>query len=182
MAIGTSWSSSGAFGKLHGLDKVTRNLQKHVMAIEGRTARGLLEAVSHLREQMDWVSPTIPVDVGNLRASWFITTKGTKAEGVLFAGARQSESFKGNPTIIGQLEQSRNQALKAAKEKLKDVKIGIGFGFSAYYAAYVHEMVGTDINWTRSGSGAKWFQAAIKREKQTMLIIIRDNAKIKKTP
>jgi hypothetical protein len=178
MAVGVSWGSSSAFGKLRGLDKVTVNLQKKVMAIEGLTARGLLEAVSFLREQMDYVSPTIPVDVGNLRASWFITTKGSKGEGILFAGKSQSESFKGNPTVIGQLEQSRNQALKAAKEQLKDVKIGIGFGFSAYYAAYVHEMLGEDIAWTREGSGAKWFQAAIKREKQTMLMIIKDNAQI----
>ena len=52
------------------------------------------------------------------------------------------------------------------------------FGYSANYALYVHEMIGP-INWSRSNSGAKWFEYAIKRNYDRILAMIAGRAKIK---
>ncbi len=59
----------------------------------------------------------------------------------------------------------------------------IRLGFSANYATYVHEMLGTKtggkVNWKRPGSGPKFFQAALYRNKKAILDIIREEARIK---
>ncbi len=61
--------------------------------------------------------------------------------------------------------------------------IAIVCGFSANYAVYVHEMLasatGNAINWSRPGSGPKFFQSALRRNKDKILEIIRENAKVK---
>ncbi len=50
------------------------------------------------------------------------------------------------------------------------------FGFNAAYAWWVHEMVGA--NFKRPGAGAKFMEAAIKRNSTRMLEIIRAHASI----
>lgn len=61
--------------------------------------------------------------------------------------------------------------------------IGLIMGFSANYAVYVHEMMesslGNAINWSRPGSGPKFFEAAIKRNVNVILGIIKAAAQIK---
>jgi hypothetical protein len=56
------------------------------------------------------------------------------------------------------------------------------FGYEANYAAAVHEMMysvsGRPINWTRPGSGPKFFEASIKRNQRQVLFIVADYAKI----
>jgi hypothetical protein len=52
------------------------------------------------------------------------------------------------------------------------------FGYSANYALYVHEMIGA-VNWTRSNSGNKWFEYAIKRNHNRLIHIIAGRAKIR---
>ena len=53
----------------------------------------------------------------------------------------------------------------------------VRMGFTARYAIWVHEMVGANFN--RTGSGAKFFESAINRNKDKILEIIRNTAKIK---
>jgi hypothetical protein len=48
-------------------------------------------------------------------------------------------------------------------------------GYTSNYAAWVHEMVG--VHWTREGSGAHWFIAAIQRNHETIMTIIAEHAK-----
>lgn len=60
--------------------------------------------------------------------------------------------------------------------------IGVIFGFEANYALYVHEMLdslGTKINWTREGSGAKFMEASMKRNVELILKTLRDYTEIK---
>lgn len=49
-------------------------------------------------------------------------------------------------------------------------------GFTANYAWYVHENVGA--NFKRPGAGAKFFEAALKRNTDKILEIIRREAKV----
>ncbi len=61
--------------------------------------------------------------------------------------------------------------------------IALLIGFSANYAVFVHEMVdrgSKKINWSRPGSGPKFFEAALKRNHKKILKIIGNNARIKR--
>jgi len=121
--------------KIEGFEKVMANLHKEVARIEGVTVSGLQLAAAKIRVDMDKTEPLIPVDKGNLRASWFVS------------------SFR---TLKGP---------------------GVVMGFSANYAAWVHEMVGAHFR--KKGAGAKFFEASIKRNEKAVLEIIRNNAKIR---
>ena len=50
-------------------------------------------------------------------------------------------------------------------------------GFSASYATYVHENLGATFQ--RPGAGAKFLQAAVEKERDNILRVIREEAKIK---
>lgn len=60
--------------EVRGFDKLMQNLNKEVGEIENRTAKGILTAIAHVRRDMDKTPPLIPVDTGNLRSSWTVTT------------------------------------------------------------------------------------------------------------
>jgi len=63
-----------------GMDIILSNLNKEIKAIEGRSMKGLIRAAIVIRADMEKTPPLIPIDTGNLRASWFTTTfrEGTK--------------------------------------------------------------------------------------------------------
>jgi hypothetical protein len=128
MAIRTVKPQTG----IKGTDIVLRNLQREIQNIENRSLDGLIEAANMIRRDMDKTPPLIPVDLGNLRASWSVTPLG---------------------------------------------KLAIIVGFSANYAVFVHENVGAHFN--RPGSGAKFFEASLKRNKNNILKIIQRKARIK---
>lgn len=57
--------------EIHGLDKILRNLNKEMTKITGGTMRGLVKSAIVIRQDMEKTSPKIPIDTGNLRASYF---------------------------------------------------------------------------------------------------------------
>lgn len=57
--------------QIKGFDTVIRNLNKEIKGIKGRSMKGLIESAVIIRRDMDKTPPKIPVDTGNLRASWF---------------------------------------------------------------------------------------------------------------
>ena len=124
-----------------GLDNMMKNLNKELEKNKLQSLNGFTRVGILLRRETITVSPTVPLDTGNLRGSWFT-------------------------------------------EFMTDIvtrNVGMRFGFSANYAAYVHErlegapwgdgVVG-DINWNEPGSGPKFLEAAIKRNTAKMLIIM----------
>jgi len=119
---------------LVGIDIVMAGIQKQLERMQYQSIAGMVDAVSFIREDMEKTSPKVPVDTGNLRASW--------AQDV-------QVGLNGNPGAI--------------------------FGFTANYARRVHEMVGKggkDINWSRPGSGSKFFQSAIRRNSTKITAMI----------
>jgi hypothetical protein len=161
------------FTKIEGFEEVMSNLNKEIQAIEGRTLQGLIKAAIIIRRDMDHTPPLIPVLTGNLRASWFVVSaKGLKSENPTFTGDEAEE-----------VQNDFNNAVDEAKaiismEPSKSLFIVIGFG--ANYSAAVHEMYGKgDITWTRPNSGPKYFESAVKRNKDKIIKTIADNAKIK---
>ncbi len=122
------------------MEAVMTNLNAAILKIEAGSMKGLIESAIIIRRDMEKTPPLIPVDTGNLRASWF--TSPIKVTGMP----------------------------------------GLLIGFNANYAIFVHEMVGDEgkkINWNRPGSGAKFFEAALKRNTKLILQIRQKNAYIK---
>jgi len=156
--------------KLDGIDDVMKTLQKEVTNIGLVTGKGLIRAVIIVRRDMDKTSPKIPVDLGNLRASFFTTSLKNGIADLM------PVSFKGdNANKLGQTHaQVKARAQSVANQQGQPTVI---FGFSANYAAYVHEMVGASFS--RPDSGAKFLEAALKRNKDAMIKVIAEEAKLK---
>ena len=142
--------------RLKGLNKVLNNLNREVGEIEKNAKEGLFNAARLVRQSTETKEPKVPVDKGNLRNSW------TQA-------------------IIPQPDPT---------------KIRLRFGYTAAYAFFVHEKVDgagdagglaatgsgafgggfVNPNWKRPGSGPKWFQVAINRERDEMVKAIGESA------
>lgn len=158
--------------RLVGMEKVLRNLNREISKIEGRTLKGLIRSAILIRRDMEATPPLIPVDTGNLRASFYtITTKPVE-------GQVKSTSFEKDEG--GKLAQGHVEALQEAQSELsyfgKNPVVAIGF--SAYYAFKVHE--DKMARFKRPGAGAKFLEAAIKRNEKKILDIIKSEARIQK--
>lgn len=118
---------------LKGIDNVMRNINKELLKMKAKSVPGMLEAAAFIRRDMEKVPPLIPVDSGNLRASWFTTP----------------------------------------------LRNGVVMGFTAGYAVIVHEFdMSRDINWSRPGSGPKFLESALIRNKDNILRIMANRMKI----
>jgi len=58
-------------GQITGFENVMRNLNAEIAKIQGRSMVGLIKGSIIIRRDMEQTPPLIPVDKGNLRASWF---------------------------------------------------------------------------------------------------------------
>ena len=120
--------------ELKGMDNVLRNLNKEIEKMGRASGKGLIKSAVLLRRSMETDTPLIPIDTGNLRASWFTDLR------------KHREGYE------------------------------MRLGFTANYAWYVHENVGA--NFKRPGAGAKFFEAALKRNTDKILEIIRREARV----
>lgn len=137
---------------IKGMPNILRNYNKRIKKMENNSLKGLIRAAIIIRRDMDKTPPLIPIDSGNLRASWFVDPRHT---------------YKG-PSVR--------------------------LGFTVAYAWYVHEMVGANfagsperITRTKKGrvtaktkkyfrrpnAGAKFFEAALKRNRKKILSVIK---------
>jgi hypothetical protein len=173
-----------------GFDVVLSNLQKELLNIEGGTLKGLLLAAAYIRRETERNYPITPVDLGNLRASWFTTAStmvggnGLMRKGVAinvkdkFGDVIGTGNFKGPRRAL--LSQDHINTIAEAQALVCSVSpdLMVMMGYTANYAMAVHEMV--DKEFHRPQSGPKWFETAIKRSTWQIAKIIRDNAQIKK--
>ena len=90
--------------KLTGVDQVIKNLNKEIVKIKGLSMKGLIQSAVLIRRDMDKTPPLIPIDLGNLRASWYVVTgtgKGpTKAS--VFIGPDSSKMSAQHSSIVTQ--------------------------------------------------------------------------------
>lgn len=163
---------------------IEANLNKELAKLGIKANKGLLLAAIEIRRDMDTTPPMIPVDLGNLRASSFIVTKKNAHPSVVSMQIRGGQFVNGTPAdVLIKLQQGHPIAIAEAQNELGQFPIGVALGFSAYYAAPVHEMVqsyktGSPVNWSRPGSGAKFFQAALYRNFNKIVSIVAANCKI----
>lgn len=188
--------------KIRGLENVIRNLNAKIKSIEGRTLKGIIRGVVQIRRDMDKTAPLIPVDKGNLRASFFVIT----SQGNINQGANPRFRQTGKKTSFTAQEMVKLQAVHSGTisemaEKAKALGNSRGpfvvFGFGAYYALFVHEMTTSSgisnralshmgsvskrgqsgINWTRPGSGPKFLENAVDRNTAYVLYTVAKEAK-----
>lgn len=154
-----------------GAATIRRRANAVIADMRGRSLKGLIKTQSSLHEQMLSIPPTIPKEYGNLRRSYFCAT----SNGAIRPG--RSPIFTNERKAAGRLKSdharvTKESAARAVSRK-KTVGPNIVFGFSAYYAWWVHEMVDRDktakINWTTAGSGPKYFDTHIKRYRRKIL-------------
>lgn len=158
-----------AVRRVKGLNRVISNLNKEVKKIEGRSLKGLIRASILVRRDMEHKFPLIPVDLGNLRASWFIvTSKGGQPAG-------RASKFRGESG--GKMASEHGEVVGEGATMVRGKYPALAMGFSAFYAWYVHENVGQRFR--RPGSGAKFFQGALNRNKKQILNTIAKEAKIR---
>lgn len=157
-----------------GLPTVIKNLNDQIALIKGRTLKGLIRGSSIIKETMDSTPPTIPVDTGNMRHSWFVVTN----NGGVIAG--RSPSFlpgQYGDRDVGRLSTDHAKAITSSASIIKGKEPAVALGFSAYYTMWVHENMGATFQ--KPGSGAKFFESAIKSSSRKVLDMIRMEAKIR---
>lgn len=172
---------------IKGLNEVVRNLNKELKKIEGKTLKGLIRGGIIVLRDVELTSPLTPVDLGNLRASRFLVT------------SKSGISYGSNPTFYskrskkGRMMKRRNAlSLSSNHQSVLSEATGMAqskgrptvyLGFSANYAAPVHEMPtkrqSGNINWTRPGSGGKFFEKAIDRNINKIIKVVQKEVKVK---
>jgi hypothetical protein len=163
--------------------QIMRNLNIEIMKIKDATLDGLIMCAAHIRRETEKAGNIVtPVDLGNLRASWFVvSTKGQISDE--FGASGNFVNRRGRHKKM-QYPASRLKAehIQAISEEQGIVKAlhdpAVAMGYSAGYALWVHEM--GEKNWKRPGSGAKWFQQAVYSNRDQMLTIIHTRAMMKK--
>lgn len=151
-----------------------RNLNREIEGIKARSMKGLIMAAAYIRNDTEKTAPLTPVDLGNLRVSWFVVTATDIPVG------KGSSQFKGAKAGILATEHAmtvtEGQSIMASQSSGK--KKFLMMGYSANYALWVHENIGA--NFKRPNAGPKWLEASIKRNQVKIVQIIKDNAQIKK--
>lgn len=165
------------YSGVKGLDEVMAKLNKKILEIEGRNVQGMIKGAIHIRRETENEAkfPVTPVDLGNLRASWFVVT----ASGATQAG-KSTNAFNGPKAA--EIARNHQEAISMAKSKAQGLshkghKAFVILGYSANYAYHVHENLEAR-NWKRRGSGPKWFEAAVNRNKKELIKIIKENARV----
>lgn len=182
-----------------GLDTVLKNLNAEVKKIRFRSEKGLLKAALHIRKEAQKLCPVV---TGNLKNSAF--TISSVSRGFLKGaeiGSGETPNFKNDEE--GDLADSHQKALKEGKGEVLAGKEPVAVvGFSAAYAAFVHENPRAGKTGGVSPKGKqylapmlpsgkrsaqavfstvgqyKFLEQPLMTEQEKILQIIRDNAEI----
>jgi hypothetical protein len=179
---------SGSYGPsfqkvgLAGLDRVIHKLNEEIKKIEGASLKGLIKSAIIIRRDVEDTPPITPLDLGNLRASFFtVTSSGSTTYGKTpkFDRGPGKTGRRISAEQVAQLLENHSKVKAAWASAIYGDKPIVALGYTANYAVFVHEMMGP-IRWSRQGSGPKWFQAAIRRNRARILQTIADNVRIKR--
>lgn len=157
-----------------GIPQLLTRLNAKIQQIQGRTLMGLIRGAAIIKKTMDTTPPTIPIDTGNMRHSWFIVTN----NGGVRAGRHPGFlPGKYNDRDIGRLNADHAKAIAESISLIRGKEPAIALGFSAYYTLWVHENVG--LTFHTPGSGAKFFESALRGSAKEVLAMIKMEAKVR---
>jgi hypothetical protein len=178
---------------VQGFEEIMNRLQQEIYKIKGASIEGLIKGAVMVRRDTEYTAPVTPVDYGNLRSSWFITTA-THAVGKDqwnkgFKSTKKGSNRKVNAARLAADHDNAIAESKAALASKKGIGLdGVTFGYSAFYAVYVHEnkfakfkrVIKAEGDQPAKKSGYKWFQNAVFRNRDKFVEIVAQNVKIKK--
>lgn len=180
---GTDYMRGFTWG-LKGEEIVMANLNRELEGIKTRSVVGLIKAAAFIYKKTETDVPLTPVDTGNMRASWFVTTANRVAKGggsPAFVGEDAAEMSAEHVSTVAEA-----QGIVATQSTPN--KKFLMMGYSVNYSGFVHEMIGANFNpekrkgtkRRREGAGAKWLQSAIYNNTQKIVQIVKDDAQIKR--
>jgi len=177
--------------EIKGLDVVLKNLNKEIEGIKNRTRVGMIKVAVLIRGD---AQKLCPMDTGNLVNSAYTVVTGGSIKGG--SPKFKSEVKRGEKVIrhidVGRLQRDHAQSIDQGKSETDDKdNPSAVIGFSAYYAAYVHEMeFRHDVMYGKEGSifsqfkrplaQRKFLETAIKQNAKNILEIIRKEASVEK--
>lgn len=182
----TRKGGTGSVIRIKGVTQVFTNMNREIEAIEGRSLAGLIKGAALIRNETEHGDIKTPVDTGNLRASYFTVTSTGKSrvgrsnirkDGTVapkFKGDKADEMMVHHTATISEMQGKAGALASAANGPF------LILGYSANYAMWVHEMIGPNIVFKRAGSGPKWFEYAVKKQKDNIIKVIQENARIKR--
>jgi hypothetical protein len=166
---------------IRGLAEVEVELNKQIALLEKTTMAGMMKSAAFIRNDTERTPTKTPADYWNLVSSWFVVTAAKAVPADKF-----TKGFKDNPVrkiSAGTFASWHSAAITEGQSLMKTQSFGrhktLMMGYSAHYAAAVHENIGAK-NWTRGGSGPKWLEESFKRNAQKILQIIKESAEIKR--
>lgn len=158
---------------IKGVDTVMKNLDKKISSFQKNiTSAGFIRVAMEIHRRVDTDTPLVPVDTGNLRASYFAfvqDSQGSESSFSSTAGTKKDVKQE----ILQQQQANKSKAKSMLKKLAKNG--GMVFGFAANYAIPVHE--NHTANWKRPGAGSNYFLAHLKAAKGTIIKILKDSAK-----
>ena len=158
--------------EIRGMKEVISNLNKELDLIDNKTLRGLIRSAIIIRRDMEKTPPLIPVDTGNLRASFFTVTKKGSVSSPNF------RSTKDKKVNVGEMSANHSKAISEASSQVNTTKEPtLVLGFSAKYATKVHE--DTESHRKKEGSGPFFLSQALQRNRKRIIDLVRREAKIK---
>jgi hypothetical protein len=168
--------------EIEGLSEVLANLNKELKKVKTGCKKGMLTAVAEIRRDTERTYPKTPVDIGNLRASWFtVSADGIEPDPLGVSGQFKNRPFKKMQIKASDMSGQHSAVVSSAQadaiSESKSNKEVVIFGYSASYAFFVHEMIYAE-NWSRDESGPKWLEYSLKRNSNLIIDIVKNNAKI----
>lgn len=170
-----------------GLEKVLQNLSKEIKNIKGRTRKGMIKAgLLILRGAQN----RVPVRFANLKASGFLVwassqnnkapswNDGSQESITINLAKKTATSTRSAPKVdVGQLARQHEEAIEGLRQEVRDKseQLGVGIGFSAFYALYVHE---NEEMQHPNGGEAKFLEREVDAQRDRILSVIAKEAKI----
>jgi hypothetical protein len=175
---------------IQGVYDVFNNINAYIEQMKTATLAGMIKAAALVRWETEHGPRRTPVDYGNLRSSWFVvSSKGSivRGGGTSHTETGLAEKFTGpkGAEVAGSHAATLSE-MKTKANILSKVNGGpfVIMGYSANYAFYVHEMLGTasgkTVNWSRKKSGPHWFIMALKKQRNNMLGVIAGTSSVSK--
>lgn len=169
---------------VQGLEEVVINLNRQIGLLRVKSERGLIMALLFVRRDMEKTEYTTPVDLGNLRSSWFITA----AKGIE-PPDNFNKSFVDVPNAKKPIKAARMAADHAAVTSAMSAEASaeskpwrriVIAGYSAFYAVFVHENLTAHFKRKEPApAGPKWFEDALNRNTYKIVGIVANHSRIK---
>lgn len=162
--------------KVRGFNRVNSRLNYALRRAKIRGTQGLTDIALDIHNEANFMAPLIPKDTGNLISSRFVINN----FGQIPRGSHPHFTSRDH---LGRYHRGRaraayidhqNALARFLPKATRSKKPKVILGYSVSYAIYPHEMgiqvhKGRTINWTRYGSGPKYFQTALNRKAGELL-------------